>query len=76
MKSTAKGMLINYLSMVKMFGHVPNGRRIYYLGRSQPPFLIPMVKSYVDMTGDEEFLKDYIHVLEKEFVYWMTNLRL
>lgn len=43
MKQTSKGMINNFLSMVDRYGFVPNGGRIYYLMRSQPPLLIPMV---------------------------------
>ncbi|CAG0908772.1 unnamed protein product, partial [Cyprideis torosa] len=57
MTDTVKGMLLNFLALVERFGFVPNGGRIYYSQRSQPPFLIPMVKEYVDATGDTEFLR-------------------
>lgn len=43
MKDTARGMINNFLSMVDKFGFIPNGGRIYYLMRSHPPLLIPMV---------------------------------
>lgn len=43
MNVTAKGMIENFLSMVKRYGFVPNGGRVYYLSRSQPPMLISMV---------------------------------
>jgi len=73
MYSTAKGMIINYLLMVETFGHVPNGGRIYYSRRSQPPFLIQMVKIYFETTRDLEFLKENIDILENELMYWITN---
>lgn len=44
MHDTVKGMIENFLSMVDRFGFIPNGGRIYYLSRSQPPLLIPMVR--------------------------------
>lgn len=43
MKETVKGMIENFLSMVETFDFIPNGGRVYYLMRSQPPLLIPMV---------------------------------
>lgn len=46
MHDTVRGMIENFLSMVDRFGFVPNGGRIYYLSRSQPPLLIPMVSTY------------------------------
>lgn len=73
MFGTVKGMLENFLYIVDNYGHIPNGGRIYYLGRSQPPLLIPMVKTYVDFTQDISFISKHIDTMEKEFDYWMTN---
>ncbi|XP_035725471.1 trehalase-like [Vespa mandarinia] len=79
MKDTARGMINNFLSMVEKFGFIPNGGRIYYLMRSHPPLLIPMVKLYLEYTQDYEYLNDIIGTLEKEFDYWMkykmTNVK-
>lgn len=41
-KGLSKGMVENFMYLVKQFGFVPNGNRIYYLSRSQPPFLAMM----------------------------------
>ncbi|PSN49799.1 Trehalase [Blattella germanica] len=73
MNVTVKGMLENFLHMVKTYGFIPNGGRVYYLRRSQPPLLIPTVKTYVDKTNDTEFLKENIDLLEAEFMFWMKN---
>lgn len=73
MNSTARGMLENFVDLVEEYGHVPNGGRLYYVGRSQPPFLIPMVKLYFDRTGDTHFLDQHISSLEKEFHYWIDE---
>lgn len=73
MPVTVKGMIENFLSMVERFGFVPNGGRVYYLSRSQPPLLIPMVEKYYNYTKDREFLKQNIAVLEKEFEYWQNE---
>lgn len=73
MYTTVKGMLGNFFSIVASYGCIPNGGRIYYSKRSQPPLLIPMMKSYLDATNDVAFLKDNIDLMEKEFQYWMTN---
>lgn len=61
MKDTVKGMLKNFIQMVQEYGMVPNGGRVYYTRRSQPPYLIPMVKLYFDHTNDLEFL-EYVAV--------------
>lgn len=73
MTKTVKGMLENFLYMIENYGLIPNGGRIYYLARSQPPLMIPMIKLYLEFTNDEQFLKDYIHLMEKEFDFWVTN---
>lgn len=73
MTHTAKGMLENFFSIVRRFGFIPNGGRIYYSMRSQPPLLTPMVKSYVDYTKDYEFAIKSIEILALELDYWLTN---
>lgn len=39
----AKGMVSNFMYMVDKFGFIPNGGRVYYLSRSQPPLLPQMI---------------------------------
>lgn len=73
MHKTVKGMLENFLYIVDNYGLLPNGGRIYYLARSQPPLLIPMVQMYLEFTNDYQFIKDNIHIMDKEFDYWMKN---
>jgi len=73
MTETVKGMLENFLLMVDSYGLVPNGGRVYYEQRSQPPLLIPMVDSYINATGDIDFLHKNIHLLEKELQFWLEN---
>lgn len=73
MFDTVKGMLSNFLSIVKTYGFIPNGGRIYYTMRSQPPLLIPMVQTYYQETKDLEFIRENIATLEDEFRFWMTN---
>ncbi|XP_033247646.1 uncharacterized protein LOC117188236 [Drosophila miranda] len=67
MHDTARGMIDNFLSIVRQYGFVPNGGRIYYYGRSQPPMLIHMMKSYVDITMDEKYAIQSLPQLETEF---------
>ncbi|XP_046406587.1 trehalase isoform X1 [Ischnura elegans] len=73
MYDTVKGMLINFCTIVDKYGFIPNGGRIYYAMRSQPPMLIPMVETYVKTTNDFDFVKKNIHTLEAEFNFWMVN---
>ncbi|XP_017092529.1 trehalase isoform X2 [Drosophila bipectinata] len=73
MKDTARGMIENFLSIVTRVGYIPNGGRVYYYGRSQPPLLTAMVKSYVDFTNDIAFGIKALDALEHEFEYFMNN---
>ena len=57
MHQTVRGMIENFLVMVERFGFVPNGGRVYFERRPQPPFLIPMVKLYLDATNDMDFIR-------------------
>lgn len=66
-------MLLNYLSIIERFGFIPNGGRIYYSARSQPPLLAGMIKSYVGFTGDIEFAKEAVRSLDNEFQFWLNN---
>ncbi|XP_076265432.1 trehalase-like [Rhynchophorus ferrugineus] len=73
MKDTARGMIENLLSMVKRYGFVPNGGRVYYLNRSQPPLLTLMASLYMDSTNDQNWLKSNIELLDEELTYWLQN---
>jgi alpha,alpha-trehalase len=52
---------------------VPNGGRVYYVKRSQPPLLAPMVSDYYNLTGDKDFVARHIGTLENEYNFWLTN---
>lgn len=85
MKQTARGVVNNLLEYVAEFGFVPNGGRIYYLTRSQPPMLSDMVKlvakkdegegdnsdSESDGGFDLSYLRAVVPILEKEYAFWM-----
>lgn len=66
-------MLDNFVQMVELYGKIPNGGRIYYQQRSQPPMLIPMVDLYLRATNDVGFLQERITSIEKEFNFWLVN---
>lgn len=46
---------------------------MYYLNRSQPPFLTHMVQAYYEKTGDNDFLRGALPVLDQEYNHWITN---
>lgn len=41
--------------------------------RSQPPLLSPMMKTYVDTTGDKKFAIASVDTMANEFQYWIAN---
>ncbi|KAH0595009.1 hypothetical protein MHUMG1_07308 [Metarhizium humberi] len=69
----AKNTIENFLDFVEQYGIVPNGARVYYLNRSQPPMLSQMVKLYMDHTNDTSILKRALPLLVKEYDFWMAN---
>ncbi|KAI5698863.1 hypothetical protein M8J76_012715 [Diaphorina citri] len=73
MKDSARGVIENIISLVDQFGFMPNGARVYYLERSQPPLLIPMAASYAKYTGDTNFIRTHLKSLTNEFEYWMKR---
>ncbi|CAG5058245.1 unnamed protein product [Parnassius apollo] len=73
MRVTARGMVTNFLNIVDKIGFIPNGGRIYYVMRSQPPLLIPMVQLIMEDSYDIDFLKQHIHTLDREFDFWVNN---
>ncbi|XP_021493614.1 trehalase isoform X2 [Meriones unguiculatus] len=73
MASTVKGMLQNFLALVKTYGHIPNGGRVYYLQRSQPPLLTLMMDRYVTHTKNVTFLQENIGTLASELDFWTVN---
>lgn len=73
MTETARGMIENFLHLVKKFGHIPNGSRVYYAERSQPPLLTAMVDKYIKATNDLNWLKQNLPTLEEELTFWATK---
>ncbi len=73
MYDTARGMIENFLYLVDLLGFVPNGGRVYYENRSQPPLLTQMVWRYFQETKDVDFLKRALPVLDVEYNFWMTD---
>ncbi|VBB27359.1 unnamed protein product [Acanthocheilonema viteae] len=73
LRKAIKKMIINFVSVVDRYGFVPNGGRIYYLGRSQPPLLIPMVYEYYELTHDTAFISKILPTLIKEYEFWQNN---
>uniref|UniRef100_A0A914ZJK5 Trehalase n=1 Tax=Parascaris univalens TaxID=6257 RepID=A0A914ZJK5_PARUN len=65
MHQTCKKMILNFHYLVDTIGFIPNGGRVYYLRRSQPPMFIPMIYEYHMATEDDEFLLSMLNSMEK-----------
>ena len=68
-----ENMLNNFVYQIENFGHIPNGNRVYYLSRSQPPFFAAMVNSVSEYKKDKNWQLKYLHTIETEYNYWMKG---
>ncbi len=68
-QSLVEAMLIDFTDTIERYGHIPNGMRTYYLGRSQPPFYALMLDLSKDTSKDARFLA----ALKREHAYWMKG---
>ncbi len=67
-----KNMVENFAFLIEQFGFIPNGNRVYFASRSQPPYFSFLLTLLYD-TGEEAFALKYIPHLEKEYAYWMKT---
>lgn len=67
-----RNVLDNFAHLVETVGHIPNGNRTYYLGRSQPPYFAAMVGLYASATDSTEALR-WLDALEAEHAFWMEG---
>lgn len=67
-----ENMVNNFAYLLDTIGHIPNGNRTYYVGRSQPPFFALMVQLLSTKNGPDT-LRRYLPHLEKEYAFWMQG---
>ncbi|MEP6584993.1 MAG: alpha,alpha-trehalase TreF [Ginsengibacter sp.] len=67
-----QNMVDNFAFLIDKVGYIPNGNRMYYIGRSQPPFFACMV-NLLSKEKDEQILLSYLPQLEKEYNFWMKG---
>lgn len=67
-----ENIINNFANLIQTLGHIPNGNRTYYLGRSQPPFFGSMVGLLAQIQGPQ-VLVNYLPEMEKEYKYWMAG---
>ncbi len=65
-------MVENFAGLIDRFGHIPNGSRSYYLGRSQPPFFAAMVELQAEHAGVRALVRR-LPQLEREYDFWMSG---
>jgi len=69
----SRNIVENFMDQIDLFGFIPNGARIYYLNRSQPPVFTQMVWLYIQSTGDQSLLPRALRLIETELQWWQTN---
>lgn len=67
----ATGIVDAMTDLIESHGHVPNGTRTYYLGRSQPPLFHMMVGLLDDRRPDVAARR--VAAMKREHGWWMTG---
>jgi alpha,alpha-trehalase len=65
-------MVSDFGWLIDTYGHVPNGTRTYYLGRSQPPFFFEMLAASQPQDPAAAWAR-YLPELRREYAYWMAG---
>lgn len=68
----ARDMVDNIATLIRRYGHMPNGNRSYYLSRSQPPFFSAMVDLIAAQEGATAYRR-YLPALRSEYDFWMAG---
>ena len=69
----ARDNTLDILYLINKYGFMPNGNRLWYLSRSQPPFAAAMVERVFEATADTSFLREAYPVLQKEYSFWQEK---
>lgn len=62
----------DYASLVERVGHVPNGARLYFRSRSQPPLFYRLV-AVLERERGFEAVEPYLDRLDAEHGYWLDG---
>lgn len=80
MGKTVEGMLKDIASVIQSIGYFPNGTRVYYTGRSQPPLFTRMLSRWWNErskgTVEPEtvsLLQTFLEAADKEYTWWMRE---
>jgi len=66
-------MVYNFADMLDHYKMIPNGNRVYYLTRSQPPFFALMVDIICRYKNDYNWGIQFINAMETEYAFWMNG---
>ena len=67
----ATGIVDAMTDLIEAHGHIPNGTRTYYLGRSQPPLFHMMVELLADPRPDVAARR--LSAMKREHGWWMAG---
>ena len=70
---TVENMIDNFSFLIDEVGFIPNGNRVYYLSRSQPPFFAAIIDLVYRYKNDYNWGIKYLAQLEKEYQFWCDN---
>ena len=65
--------LKNFAYLLEKFGKIPNGNRLHYITRSQPPFFGLMLSDYLKEGQEGLELEKAFALLEKEYSFWQKE---
>jgi len=69
---TVRNLTRNFAYQIEQFGHVPNGNRVYYLSRSQPPFMVFLV-DLLSQHDHPKAYEEFLPALKKEYEFWTAK---
>ncbi len=70
---TVENMIDNFAYLIDTVGFIPNGNRVYYITRSQPPFFASIIDLVCKFKDDYNWGLKYLPQLEKEYQFWCGN---
>jgi len=77
MHDSAKQTLENLMFLTEQFGHTPNGNRLYYQNRSQPPLLTLMMNLIYEAEGNNDSFirqhREFLYILKQDYLWWMEQ---
>jgi alpha,alpha-trehalase len=71
-QDVVQDMISDFGGLIERYGHIPNGTRTYYLGRSQPPFFFEMVALSQPQDPAAAWAR-HLPQLRREYAYWMAG---